>query len=94
MEAGSSRKATKLSDFITYWPCTGRVPPDISKLVTKIGKEREKNWSNCTLEDVEQFRTTLTQKLLLPSFVTLYRYGSCTSKDNHDVYNHSSVYSG
>ena len=64
-------KATKLSDFITHWPCIGRVPPDMSKLVTKIGKEREKNWSNCTLEDVEQFRTTLTQKLLLPSFATL-----------------------
>ena len=65
------RKATKLSDFITHWPCIGRVPPDMSKLVTKIGKEREKYWSNCTLEDVEQFRTTLTQKLLLPSFATL-----------------------
>ena len=67
------RKATKLSDFITHWPCTGKIPPDMSKLVTKIEKEMEKDWSNCTLEDVEQFRTTLTQKLLLPSFAVFLR---------------------
>ena len=63
------RKATKLSDFITHWPCTRRVPPDMSKLVIKM----EKDWSNCTLEDVEQFKTTLTQELLLPSFAVLLR---------------------
>ena len=63
------RKATKLSDFITHWPCTRRVPPDMSKLVIKM----EKDWSNCTLEHVEQFKTTLTQELLLPSFAVLLR---------------------
>ena len=63
------RKATNLSDFISHWPCTGKVPPDMSKLVIKM----EKDWSNCTLEDVEQFRRTLTQKLLLPSFAVLLR---------------------
>ena len=63
------RKATKLSDFISHWPCTRRVPPDMSRLVIKM----EKDWSNCTLEDVEQFRRTLTQELLLPSFTVLLR---------------------
>ena len=63
------RKATKLSEFITHWRCTGKVPPDMSRLVIKM----EKDWSNCTLEDVEQFRGTLTQKLLLPSFAVLLR---------------------
>ena len=63
------RKATNLSDFISHWPCTGKVPPDMSKLLIKM----DKNWSNCTLEDVEQFRRTLTQKLLLPSFAVLLR---------------------
>ena len=63
------RKATKLSDFISHWPCTRRVPPDMSRLVIKM----EKDWSNCTLEDVEQFRRTLTQELLLPSFAVLLR---------------------
>ena len=63
------RKATKLSDFISHWPCTRRVPPDMSRLVIKM----EKDWSNCTLEDVEQFRGTLTQELLLPSFAVLLR---------------------
>ena len=63
------RKATNLSDFISHWPCTGKVPPDMSRLVVKM----EKDWSNCTLEDVEQFRRTLTQKLLLPSFAVLLR---------------------
>ena len=63
------RKATKLSEFITHWQCTGKVPPDMSRLVIKM----EKDWSNCTLEDVEQFRRTLTQKLLLPSFAVLLR---------------------
>ena len=67
------RKATNLSDFISHWPCTGKVPPDMSRLVTKIEKQMEKDWSNCTLEDVEQFRRTLTQKLLLPSFAVLLR---------------------
>ena len=67
------RKTTKLSDFISHWPCTGKVPPDMSKLVTKIEKEMEKDWSNCTLEDVEEFRTTLTQKFLLPSFTILLK---------------------
>ena len=50
------RKATKLSEFITHWQCTGKVPPDMSRLVIKM----DKDWSNCTLEDVEQFRRTLT----------------------------------
>ena len=63
------RKATKLSDFITHWPCKGKVPPDMSRLVIKM----EKDWSNCTLEHVEQFKTTLTQELLLPSFAMLLR---------------------
>ena len=63
------RKVTKLSEFITHWRCTGKVPPDMSRLVIKM----EKDWSNCTLEDVEQFRATLTQKLLLPSFAVLLR---------------------
>ena len=63
------RKATKLSNFVTHWPCTEKVPPDMTKLVTKM----ERDWYNCTLEDVEQFRRTLTQKLLLPSFAVLLR---------------------
>ena len=66
-------KATKLSTFIAYWPCAGDAPPDMSRLVTKIEKQMDKDWSNCTLEDVEQFRETLTQKLLLPSFAVLLR---------------------
>ena len=41
----------------------------MSRLVIKM----EKDWSNCTLEDVEQFRRTLTQELLLPSFTVLLR---------------------
>ena len=63
------RKATNLSNFITHWPCKGKVPPNMTKLVIKM----DKDWSNCTLEDVEQFQTTLTQKLLLPSFAVLLR---------------------
>ena len=67
------RKATKLLTFIAYWPCAGEAPPNMSRLVTKIEKQMKKDWSNCTLEDVEQFRRTLTQKLLLPSFAVLLR---------------------
>ena len=67
------RKATNLSDFISHWPCAGEAPPDMSRLVIKIKKKMEKDWSNCTLEDVEQFRKTLTQKLLLPSFAVLLK---------------------
>ena len=91
------RKATNLSDFITHWPCTGKGPPDMSRLVIKI----EKDWSNCTLEDVEQFQKTLTQKLLLPSFAMLLQDAEqgcisltwlipssvvkCASKDIHNT---------
>ena len=58
------RRTTKLSDFISHWPFTGKLPPDMSELVIIM----EKDWSNSTLEDVEQFRRTLTQELLLSSF--------------------------
>ena len=58
------RSTTKLSEFIDHWPRKRKVAPDMSTLVTKM----QKDWSNCTLEDVEQFRTTLTQELLLSSF--------------------------
>ena len=66
------RQTTNLSDFIAHWPCRGKVPPDMSRLVIKM----EKDWTSCTLEDVEQFQTTLTQKLLLPSFAMLLSGGA------------------
>ena len=37
------RKATKLSTFISHWPCAGEAPPDMSKLVTKIKKQMKKD---------------------------------------------------
>ena len=33
------RKATNLSNFITHWPCKGKVPPNMTKLVIKMDKD-------------------------------------------------------
>ena len=41
--------------------------------MTTLVIKMDKDWSDCTLEDVEQFQTTLTKKLLLPSFAVLLR---------------------
>jgi len=53
------RVNTKLCDFIDNWPVRGQDPPkaDFKRVVIKMGKK----WEECTLEDVESFRETLTQ---------------------------------
>ena len=65
------RVATKLCDFIDNWPVRGRDPPkaDFKHVVIKMGKK----WEECTLEDIENFRETLTHKFFLPNFGLLLR---------------------
>ena len=65
------RVATKLCDFIDNWPVRGQDPPraDFQHVVIKM----RKNWEECTLEDIENFRETLTHKFFLPNFALLLR---------------------
>ena len=65
------RVNTKLCDFIDNWPVRGQDPPkaDFKRVVIKMGKK----WEECTLEDVESFRETLTHKFFLPNFALLLR---------------------
>ena len=65
------RVNTKLCDFIDHWPVRGQDPPkaDFKNLVIKMGKK----WEECTLEDIENFRETLTHKFFLPNFALLLR---------------------
>ena len=65
------RVATKLCDFIDNWPVRGQDPPraDFQHVVIKMRKE----WEECTLEDIETFRETLTHKFFLPNFALLLR---------------------
>ena len=65
------RVNTKLCDFIDNWPVRGQDPPkaDFKCVVIKMGKK----WEECTLEDIENFRETLTHKFFLPNFALLLR---------------------
>ena len=63
------RVITRLCDFIDNWPVRGQVPPNFSNLVIKM----EREWEECTLEDIEMFRETLTHKFFLPNFAQLLR---------------------
>lgn len=65
------RVNTKLCDFIDNWPVQGQDPPkaDFKRVVIKM----KKNWEECTLEDIENFKGTLTRKFFLPDFALLLR---------------------
>ena len=65
------RVDTKLCDFIDNWPVRGQDPPKavFKEFVIKM----KKKWEECTLEDVEEFKETLTHKFFLPNFVLLLR---------------------
>jgi len=65
------RVNTKLCDFIDNWPVRGQDPPkaNFKRVVSKMRKK----WNKCTLEDIENFRETLTHKFFLPNFALLLR---------------------
>ena len=58
------KKRTRLCDFIESWPCRDDGPPEdrLRKMVVKMQKE----WSQCTLQDVESFKKALVHKFFLP----------------------------
>ena len=70
-ELRAFRENTKLCDFIDNWPVQGQDPPkaDFKHFVVKM----EKSWEECTLEDIEKFKGTLTHKFFLPDFVLILR---------------------
>ena len=62
----SFRKATKVCDFITFWPVRGRTPPreELREFVAK----KKHDWDNCTLEDLETLEGVITRKFFIPRF--------------------------
>ena len=70
-ELSAFKRETRLCDFINSWPCRDDRPPDdsLQKVVAKIKKE----WSQCTLHDVESVRKALVHKFFLPECDILLR---------------------
>ena len=57
---------TRLCDFAEHFHDINErlVEKDLKELVVKL----DKDWQDCTLQDMENWKESLTQKLLLPSF--------------------------
>ena len=60
------KQRTQLCNFINSWRCRDNGPPEdnLKKVVVKMKHE----WSQCTLRDVESFKTALIHKFFLPEF--------------------------
>ena len=60
------KRRTRLCDFIDSWPCKDDRPPEeeLRKVVIKMRQE----WTQCTLQDVESFKTALVHKFFLPEY--------------------------
>ena len=69
LELSVFKQTTRLCDFIKNWPCRDERPPEgyLKKVVLKMQKE----WSQCTLQDVESFKAALVQRLFLPKYEIL-----------------------
>ena len=65
-ELSAFKGKTRLCDFINNWPCRDNRLQEkgLRKIVVKIDLE----WTQCTLQDVESFKTALIQKFFLPEF--------------------------
>ena len=66
LELSTFKQTTRLCDFIKSWPCRDDGPPEdrLKKVVVKMNRE----WSQCTLQDVESFMKALVHKFFLPEF--------------------------
>ena len=66
LELSIFKQTTRLCDFIKNWPCRDERPPEgyLKEVVVKMKHE----WSQCTLEDVESFKTALVQRFFLPKY--------------------------
>ena len=65
-ELSTFKRRTRLCDFIDSWPCKDHGPPEeeLRKVVAKMRHE----WTQCTLQDVESFKTALVHKFFLPEY--------------------------
>ena len=59
------RSKTRLCDFVTFFKGITKCKEVLMK---SLDVKFDKNWETCTLQDMEGWKETLTQKLLLPSF--------------------------
>ena len=65
-ELSTFKQRTRLCDFIESWPCkSDRLQEDsLKRMVVKM----QRDWSQCTLQDVESFKKALIHKFFLPEF--------------------------
>ena len=60
------KQRTRLCDFIKSWPYRDERPPE--RYLKEVVLKMEKEWSQCTLQDVESFKAALVQRLFLPKY--------------------------
>lgn len=63
-ELSEFKKRTLLCDFIDSWPFRDVRKPGLKKVVIKMSLE----WSQCTLHDIESFKTALLAMFFLPEY--------------------------
>ena len=65
-ELSRFKRTTRLCDFLDSWPCKDDRPSEeeLKEVVVKMHLE----WTQCTLHDVESFKTALIDKFFLPEF--------------------------
>ena len=65
-ELSAFKRTTRLCDFLDSWPCKDDRPSEeeLREVVVKMHLE----WTQCTLQDVESFKTALIDKFFLPEF--------------------------
>ena len=70
-ELSTFKQTTRLCDFIKSWPCRDDGPAEdrLKKGVVKMKRE----WSRCTLQDMESFMKDLVHKIFLPEFDILFQ---------------------
>ena len=59
------RSKTRLCDFVKLHRGIGKCD---EKQIKSLNVKFDENWETCTLQDMENWKESLTQKLLLPSF--------------------------
>ena len=65
------RRSTRLCDFAQHFKSVTKNNLIDKNVTNKLEVKFYKNWEVCTLEDLENWKECITQKLFLPSFVTI-----------------------
>ena len=67
------RRKTRLCDFAEHFKDISKGLLQKDLLMKFVVVKLDKDWQNCSLQDMENWKECLTHKLLLPSFITILR---------------------